>query len=107
MFIYSRRVGTVADKMENQIPDEIKSKRFDRLKKLADSIVEKKSQQYIGTVQNILVEGKSKNNEEMLTGRTSTGKIVIFKGDNELIGKSVNIQITESHAWYLVGNVKK
>lgn len=107
MFIYSRRVGTVADKMENQISEDIKSKRFDRLKKLADSIVEKKSQQYIGTVQNILVEGKSKNNEEMLTGRTSTGKIVIFKGDNELIGKNVNIQITESHAWYLVGNVKK
>ena len=107
MFIYSRRIGTVADKMENQIPEDIKAKRFDRLKKLADSIVEKKSEEYIGTVQNILVEGKSKNNEEMLTGRTSTGKIVIFKGYEELIGKRVDILITESHAWYLVGDIQK
>ena len=42
----------------------------------------------------------------MLTGRTATGKIVIFKGENDLIGKNVNIYITESHAWYLVGDVK-
>ncbi len=67
MFIYSRRVGTVADKMEDQIPEEIKHKRFDRLKELYDSNIEKNNEKYIGTVQKILVEGYSKNNKEMLT----------------------------------------
>ena len=65
-----------------------------------------KNNKSISTTQNILVEGKSKNNEDMLTGRTATGKIVIFKGENDLIGQNVNIHITESHAWYLVGDVK-
>ncbi len=67
MFIYSRRVGTVADKMENQIPEEIKHKRFDRLKALYEENIEKNNEKYVGTNQKILVEGYSKNNEEMLT----------------------------------------
>lgn len=67
MFIYSRRVGTRADKMENQIPEEIKHKRFDRLKALFEENIEKNNEKYVGTVQKILVEGYSKNNQEMLT----------------------------------------
>ena len=67
MFIYSRRVGTRADKMENQIPEEIKHKRFDRLKELFEENIEKNNQKYVGTTQKILVEGYSKNNPEMLT----------------------------------------
>ena len=67
MFIYSRRVGTLADKMEDQIPEEIKHKRFDKLKALYEKSVEQNNKKYIGTIQNVLVEGKSKNNEEMLT----------------------------------------
>lgn len=67
MFIYSRRVGTRADKMESQIPEEIKHKRFDRLKALFEENIEKNNQKYVGTVQKILVEGYSKNNEKMLT----------------------------------------
>jgi len=67
MFIYSRRVGTLADKMENQIQEEIKHKRFDRLKALYEENVEKNNKKYIGTIQKILVEGYSKNNEKMLT----------------------------------------
>ena len=69
MFIYSRRVGTVADKMENQIPEEIKHKRFERLKKLYDENVSKNNEKFIGKVEKILVDGESKNNENMLTGR--------------------------------------
>lgn len=107
MFIYSRRIGTVADKMENQIPEDIKSERFAKLKKLSDSLIAQKSEQYVGTVQNILVEGYSKNNSQMLTGRTSNGKIVIFKGTQELIGQNVDILIQSSHAWYLLGDIKK
>ena len=106
MFIYSRREGTVADKMENQIPEEIKHQRFDRLKELYDSRVSENNQKYIGTTQKILVDGYSKNDKETLTGRTDTNKVVNFKGSNELIGKMINIKITEEHKWYLSGEIK-
>ena len=105
MFIYSRREGTVADKMENQIPEEIKHKRFDRLKELFDSRVSGNNQKYIGTTQKILVDGYSKNDKETLTGRTDTNKVVNFKGNEELIGKMINIKITEEHKWYLTGEL--
>ena len=105
MFIYSRREGTVADKMENQIPEEVKHKRFDRLKELFDSRVSENNQKYIGTTQKILVDGYSKNDKETLTGRTDTNKVVNFKGNEELIGKMINIKITEEHKWYLTGEL--
>ncbi len=106
MFIYSRREGTIADKMENQIPEEIKHKRFDRLKELFDSRVSENNQKYIGTTQKILVDGYSKNDKETLTGRTDTNKVVNFKGNEELIGKIINIKITEEHKWYLSGEIQ-
>ncbi len=67
MFIYSRRVGTPADKMENQVPEEIKHERFNRLKALVESQVPENNKKYLGTTQKVLVEGESKNNKEMLT----------------------------------------
>lgn len=105
MFIYSIRVGTPAEKMENQVPDEIKHKRFDRLKALVEELIEKRNKQYIGTVQNIIVEGKSKNNPNMLTGRTDTNKVVVFEGSSELIGKTIDIKIVSEHMWYLKGEI--
>ena len=105
MFIYSRRVGTRADKMENQIPEEIKHKRFDRLKQVFEESVEENNKKYIGTTQKILVEGYSKNNQDMLTGRTDTNKVVIFEGPEKLIGKIINIKIISEHKWYLKGEV--
>ena len=105
MFIYSRRVGTRADKMENQIQEEIKHKRFERLKKLFEAPVEENNQKYVGTVQKILVEGQSKNNAEMLTGRTDTNKVVIFEGQKSLIGKIINVKIISEHKWYLKGEL--
>ena len=63
MFIYSRRVGTPADKMENQVDENIAHVRFDKLKKLYEELVEERNKEYIGTIQNVLVEGKSKTNE--------------------------------------------
>ena len=67
MFIYSRRIGTPADKMENQVEEEIKHKRFDKLKELVESQIEGNNAKYIGTKQKIIVEGKSKTNSKMLT----------------------------------------
>ncbi len=103
MFIYSRRVGTPADRMINQVPEEIKHQRFDKLKNLFEKQVELNNKKYIGTVQKILVEGISKNDEKMLTGRTNSNKVVIFEGDKELIGKIINIEIISEHKWFLKG----
>ena len=105
MFIYSRRVGTPGDKMENQIPEEIKHKRFDKLKALVESQIEENNQKYVGTIQKVLVEGTSKNNENMLTGRTDSNKVVIFEGDKGLINKMIDLKIVSEHMWYLKGSV--
>ena len=103
MFIYSRRVGTPGDKMQNQIPEDIKHKRFDKLKALVESQIEENNKKYIGTTQKILVEGISKNNENMLTGRTQSNKVVVFEGTKDMIGEIVEIEITSEHLWYLKG----
>ena len=105
MFIYSRRVGTVADKMENQIPEEIKHQRFERLKVLYDSKVSENNQKYIGKIEKILVDGTSKNNDNMLTGRNDTNKVIVFEGSKDLIGKIIKVKITEEHKWYLKGEI--
>ena len=105
MFIYSRRVGTPGDRMENQIPEEIKHKRFDRLKELVESQIKENNDKYIGTKQKVLVEGTSKNNEDMLTGRTDSNKVVIFEGDKSLIGNMVELEIVSEHMWYLKGKL--
>ena len=105
MFIYSRRVGTPADKMENQIPEEIKHKRFDRLKELVESQIEENNNKYVGTIQKVLVEGKSKNNEDMLTGRTDSNKVVVFEGNENLIDKIIDLKIVSQHMWYLKGEI--
>ncbi len=103
MFIYSRRVGTPGDKMKEQIPEEVKHKRFDKLKALVESQIEENNQKYVGTIQKVLVEGKSKNNENMLTGRTDSNKVVIFEGDTSLINKIIDLKIISEHMWYLKG----
>lgn len=105
MFIYSRRKGTLADKMENQVPEEIKHKRFDRLKALFEKQVEENNKKYIGSVQKILIEGKSKNNDELYTGRTSSNKVVVFEANDKLIGQVANVKIVSEHKWYLKGEI--
>ena len=103
MFIYSRRVGTPGDKMPNQIPEKIKHERFNRLKQLVESQIAKNNQLYLGTKQKVLVEGPSKNNEKMLTGRTESNKVVVFEGDKNLVGSMVEVKIVEDHLWYFKG----
>lgn len=105
MFIYSRRVGTPGDKMENQIPEEIKHKRFDRLKELVESGIGENNKKYVGTIQKVLVEGESKNNPNMLTGRTDSNKVVIFEGTKDLIHKVIDLKIVSEHMWYLKGEL--
>jgi len=107
MFIYSVREGTVAEKMK-QVPEEKKHERFERLKELYDSRVDENNEKYLNTVQKLLIEGKSKNNEKMFEGRTDTNKVVIFKpNDENKIGDIVSVKIIETHKWYLKGEIIK
>lgn len=105
MFIYSVRKGTKAETMPDHVPDEIKSERFGRLKALADRITEEENMKYIGTIQNVLVEGVSKTNSEVLTGRTKSYKVVNFSGSKDLIGKNIDVRIVSQHVWYLKGEI--
>ena len=105
MFIYSIRKGTPGEKMENQIPDEIKHERFNRLKKLVEDEIAIQNKEYINTVQKVLVEGPSKNNKDMLTGRTENNKVVIFEGKKDFINKMLNIKLIEDHMWYFKGEI--
>ncbi|MCI8310425.1 MAG: tRNA (N6-isopentenyl adenosine(37)-C2)-methylthiotransferase MiaB [Clostridia bacterium] len=106
MFIYSIREGTVAAKRADQIPDNIKHERFDKLKALYESQVDKLNEKYIGTIQKIMIEGPSKNNQDMYTGRTDSNKVIVFKlTGNENIGDFVNIKISENHKWFLEGEI--
>ncbi|MBR3697862.1 MAG: tRNA (N6-isopentenyl adenosine(37)-C2)-methylthiotransferase MiaB [Clostridia bacterium] len=106
MFIYSPRQGTVAAKRDDQIPGNIKHIRFNKLKELYESQIDENNKKYIGTKQKILIEGLSKNNKNMFTGRTNTNKVVIFeKKEGLTIGESVAVKITEAHKWFLKGTI--
>ena len=80
--------------------------RFDRLKKLVESQIEANNKKYVGTMQKVLVEGKSKTNEKMLTGRTDTNKVVNFEAEEDKIGTMVNLKIVSEHMWYLRGEIQ-
>ncbi len=103
-FIYSKRVGTPAEKMEDCLTDMEKHNNFDEMLKVQNEISLKKNKEYEGTVQKILVEGKSKNNENTLTGRTEGGKVVNFEGNAE-IGDMVSVKITKVQTWSLFGEI--
>ena len=105
MFIYSRRKGTPGDKMENQIPEEIKHKRFDRLKELVESQIAKSNKDYLDTIQEVLVEGPSKGDEAFLTGRTEHNKVIVFKGKEDMINTIQKVKIVEDHMWYFKGEI--
>ena len=106
MFIYSKREGTVAAAREDQVPEEQKHVRFDKLKDLYESRVDENNDKYLNTHPKLLIEGKSKNNAEMLEGRTDTNKVVVFKPrEGNKIGDVVLVNITETHKWYLKGEI--
>lgn len=105
-FLYSKREGTPAAKLENQVDDEIKKERLKRLMEVQDEITLKKSSKYKDKVVEVLVEGVSKGDKNRLSGRTRTNKLVNFDGQKTLIGKLVNIKITEPHTWSLIGQLE-
>jgi len=104
-FIYSRREGTPAAKLDFVLTEAEIHQNFDRLLEVQNEISLKKNKTYLDTVQLVLVDGVSKNNPENLTGRTESGKAVNFKGTPDLAGKYVKIRITEAHTWSLNGEI--
>ena len=104
-FLYSIREGTPAAEMENQIDDKVKHERFQRLLDALHPIGLKKNEQLINSNVKVLVEEVSKNNEEVLTGRTTGGKLVHFKGNRELIGKIVNVRVNSVKTFTLEGEI--
>ncbi len=106
IFMYSIRKGTRAAIMEEQVAEEIKKERLQKLNNLQDRCAYKESVKYLGKVVRVLVEGPSKKNREILTGRTSTNKVVLFSGDNKLYrGSFVNVKINECKTWTLYGEI--
>ncbi|MFA7550122.1 MAG: radical SAM protein, partial [Sedimentibacter sp.] len=99
-FLYSVREGTEAAKMENQVPDEVKHERFDKLLDVLYPIVLERNQQCIGKVFPVLVESAE---NDKLTGRTEHFRLVHFKGSNALIGEIVNVRITNVKTFHMEG----
>ena len=104
-FLYSIRKGTPAEKFEDQIPEDIKHERFNRLVDTINRISAEKNSEYVGTVQQVLVEGTSKNDIMIYSGRTDGFKLVNFKASEDLTGKTVPVRITESNTFSLVGEL--
>ncbi len=102
-FLYSKRSGTPAATMLNQVPDDIKNQRLQRLMAIQDPISLQKNCRFVGQVLPVMVESISKNNPQAMTGRTEGGKPVAFAGTPEQIGQIISVKITEAKTWSLYG----
>jgi len=102
-FIYSVRPNTPAGKRIDQINDEVKHKRFNRLLETLYPIFYERNLAYKDKVVKVLVDKISKNKDEYLTGRSRSNRIVHFKGNSNLIGKIVNVRINKVKTWFLKG----
>ena len=103
-FIYSPRVGTPAAKYDNQIPENIKHERFDRLVEEVNRCSAKKNSEYLGKIVTVMVDGPSKNDAGAWSGRTDTFKLVNFTSEEPLTeGQMVSVRITETKTFSLDG----
>ncbi len=102
-FLYSRRTGTPAAKMEGQVPDDIAHARFDRLLALVQKISAEESSRDTGRVMDALVEEVSGDGSGMATGRLSNNVMVHFPGDASLIGKILPVRLLASKGFYYIG----
>ena len=106
-FIYSKRPGTPAAKMDDVLTDEEKKHNFNRLLQVQDEISKEINLTYEGKILKVLAEGESKTNSLFMSGRTDGGKTVNFKANKSCIGKIINVKITEAKTWSLMGEVVK
>ena len=102
-FIYSPRKDTPAAAMECQIPDDVKGERFNRLLEVQNDIALEKNKPLENKVIKVLCDGKSKNNDDVYSGRTEGNKIVLFDGDESDVGKFVEMKIMRAETFALYG----
>ena len=104
-FLYSVRKGTPAENYKEQVPEETKHERFNRLVETVNEISARKNKKYENRMEKVLVEGFSKNNRETFTGRTESFKLVNFKAGEDVTGKIVDVKITGSKTFSLTGEI--
>lgn len=104
-FIYSPREGTPAAAMEDNVPMEVKKARLHKLNEVINEYSRQSNDVMLGQVVEVLVEGESKNNAKVLSGRTRSNKLVHFEGGPELIGQFVHVEITDPMTWYIKGSI--
>lgn len=104
-FIYSPRPGTPAAKMDDNVSDEEKHDRYNRLSAAIDASVSASAQRMVGNIYPVLVDSLSKRNDQMLSGYTEGSKLVNFPGSSDLIGKIINVKIVESKTYSLRGEI--
>lgn len=104
-FIYSKRTGTPAAAMENQVPEETVREGFDRLLKVVQDTAKERVSRYQGMVMEALVEEVNEHDSSLLTGRLSNNTLVHFPGDPSIIGSLVNVSLDECHGFYYVGHM--
>jgi len=104
-FIYSKREGTPAAEMENQVPEEEVRKNFDRVLKTVQDMARERASVYEGQIADALVEEINESDSSMVTGRLSNNIIVHFKGDESLVGKIVRVSLDECHGFYYIGSI--
>lgn len=104
-FIFSPRVGTPAARMENNLSEEVKSERLQRLNELVNKYSKEANDRYLGKIVPVLLEGVSEKDDECLMGYTDTMKLVNVKCDKKLIGNIVNVKITDVKTWSMDGEI--
>ena len=102
-FIYSKRTGTPAATMEDQVPEDVVKDRFDRLLKEVQTIAAEVCAVHEGTIQEVLVESVSDHDDHMVTGRLSNNILVHFQGDASMIGDYVNVKLDQCKGFYYIG----
>ena len=102
-FIYSKRTGTPAAVMENQVPEDVVKVRFDRLLKEVQQISSAKAEELTGQTQAVLVENVNEQDASLVTGRLSNNSIVHLPGDESMIGKMVEVKLEECKGFYYYG----
>ena len=105
-FIYSRRTGTPAAVMENQVPEDIVKKGFCKVLKCVQDTAKDQVSRYTGRLMEALVEEVNENDASLVTGRLSNNTLVHFPGDASLIGKIVSVRLKECQGFYYLGEME-
>lgn len=104
-FQYSKRTGTPAAKMENQVPQETVTRNFDRLLKTVQEVAAERTARFEGETMPVLVEDVDSHEEGMLTGRLGNNTVVHFEGGRDLIGSIVDVKLDECRGFYYIGSM--